>query len=311
MKRRAADTPGGPELTAESGAHEHRSTRLRDGRVIGWAEFGDPAGRPVVYCHGFPSSRLEARIAAVAAARGHVRLIAPDRPGAGLSSAAFDRQIADWPNDLEELMDLLGARRFAVLGVSGGGPYAVACARALPTRVEAVALVGALAPLAASGSEVGMSGLARLSIRLARRHPWALAVLFHGLGALIQRWPRQVFRITAPVAPRADREVFAHADTRAVWSCAMRASVSQGARPAVHQLRCYTRPWGFAPADVRVPVRLWHGTADSVVPVAQGRLLARELPRVEARFLPGEGHFSLPVKHIEAILGDLPTHEYD
>src|SRR5688572_28104051 len=114
---------------------------LSDGRKVGIAEFGAPAGRPVVYCHGFPASRLEARLAHEAAKEVGARLIALDRPGYGLSDFQPGRRIGDWPRDVVEAADALGVQRFAMLGVSGGAPYALACAALLPERITALGVV--------------------------------------------------------------------------------------------------------------------------------------------------------------------------
>lgn len=108
--------------------------RLPDGRTLGYAEFGCPNGRPLMWFHGFPMSRLDGWAADRIARRRGIRVIAPDRPGFGLSTFQPSRRIVDWPADVKALADHIGIKRFAVLGLSGGGPYAVACAYALPKQ---------------------------------------------------------------------------------------------------------------------------------------------------------------------------------
>src|SRR5215475_3198278 len=112
--------------------------RLADGRALGYAEFGDSGGEPFFYFHGHPGSRLEARFAESAATAAGVRIIALDRPGYGLSDWQPGRAILDWPADVTEAADLLGIGGFSVVGGSGGGPYALACAYRLPDRVRRV-----------------------------------------------------------------------------------------------------------------------------------------------------------------------------
>jgi len=102
--------------------------RLNDGRLLGYAEFGDPGGTPVMFFHGFPGSRLEGALGHEAAERAAVRMICIDRPGMGLSTFQPGRRMLDWPADVAALADALGIGRFAVGGVSGGGPYAAVCA---------------------------------------------------------------------------------------------------------------------------------------------------------------------------------------
>ena len=113
--------------------------RLSDGRALGYAQYGDPEGRPLFFSHGTPGSRTLAQLFDAGARRDGVRLIAPERPGFGRSDFLPDRTFADWPDDVSELADALGFDRFAVAGSSGGGPYAAACAWKLPERLTGTA----------------------------------------------------------------------------------------------------------------------------------------------------------------------------
>ena len=129
-----------------SGAIEDLRLRLSDGRTLGYAQYGVPDGKPLFVFHGSPGSRLQVRAAhAPALARG-IRIIAPDRPGLGLSTRLPGRQVADWPSDVRELADALNIARFAVIGVSGGGPYVAACAWGLPERITRAGIVSGVAP---------------------------------------------------------------------------------------------------------------------------------------------------------------------
>src|SRR3954465_14232198 len=124
-----------------------RTIRLRDGRRLGYAEWGGLGGPPVLYFHGWPGSRLEGRLADEAARGEGVRLIALDRPGMGLSDYQPRRRLVDWPDDVLQLATALGLERFAVLGISGGGPYAAVCAWKLPEQLTRAEIVSSLAPL--------------------------------------------------------------------------------------------------------------------------------------------------------------------
>lgn len=128
---------------------EHR-IQLTDG-LLACLELGDSRGVPVFYCHGFPGSRFEARLAAGAARRLGIRVLAPDRPGLGASTYLTGCTIGDWAADVTELADRMALERFALLGVSGGGPYALACAARILQRVRAVAVVAGMAPTRAIG----------------------------------------------------------------------------------------------------------------------------------------------------------------
>src|SRR5512140_2188131 len=105
-------------------AQTEQNITLPDGRKLAYAEYGDPDGKPVIYCHGNPGSRLDPKMLDLQLLRKfHVRIIAPDRPGMGGSDFLPGRKISDWPADVTALADGLHLDRFAILGISGGGPY--------------------------------------------------------------------------------------------------------------------------------------------------------------------------------------------
>lgn len=280
-------------------------TTLPDGRALAWDEHGDPVGTPVVYCHGFPACRLEARLIAAAAVRRGVRLIVPDRPGFGSSSPSWGRRISDWPADVAHLLDTLGIERCHVLGMSGGGPYALACGALLGERVEGITLIGALGPLTEPEATHGMSPLARLSFHLARHWPRGQATLFHALARVLRHTPGAMLRFTLETGSAADRAVLERDGVRRVLINTMRGSVRQGARPAIEELRRYIEPWPFPSQEVRMPVRLWHGTADAIVPPAHAHTIAAALASARVGLVAGERHLSLPARRADPILRHL------
>ncbi len=276
---------------------------LGDGRRLGYAEYGDPEGRPLFYCHGFPASRFEAALLDPAARKVRVRIVAADRPGFGVSDFQPDRRFGDWPGDVAELADALGIDRFAIVGVSGGGPYALACARKIPRRLTAVGVVCGLGPVGESRALRGMLWSRRLVFNLARRAPWLLRLSYAAVFEhLLRRRPTAILSMIArtPVLP--DRRVLERPETRRALLASIQESVREGSRGILHELSLYTREWDFRPEEIALTVDLWHGEADPVVPVAHARALVKQLPRVRPVILPGEGHFSLPMNHMESIL---------
>ena len=279
--------------------------RLQDGRTLACLELGDPAGSPVLYFHGYPGSRLEARVAAVAAGRLGLRLLALDRPGFGQSTFQSRRTIGGWASDVGALADQLALERFSVVGVSGGGPYALACAAMLSHRLARIALVCPLAPLDVAGGKAGMLAQDRLMLGLAAR----AAPLARGVVHMLVRWMRADverylrFMMAGMVSP--DRELFADPDYRALVLASTAEALRQGGRGAARELTLIARPWDFRLQDVRMPVSLWQGLADQILPATMARRLAAALPVCNARFLPGEGHLSLVVRHIGEVLAEL------
>lgn len=162
-------------------ARDRLSHVLPSGRVLGYAEYGAPNGYPLFYLHGYPSSRLEAGVASEIAKKRNVRIISPDRPGFGLSDSLPGRKLSDWPQDVSSLAKHLNLDRFAILGGSGGGPYAIACANAISKDTLSAVGVLAGAPHWAAGPHL-MSRSSRMTAYMARRTPFLLNIL---LGMLV------------------------------------------------------------------------------------------------------------------------------
>jgi len=280
---------------------EHR-LRLRDGRALCCAEFGDPAGAPVFYFHGFPGSRLEAATAATAAADRRVRLIAVDRPGYGGSDFAPGRRIGDFADDVAQAATALGLPRFSALGVSGGGPYLLACARTLAPRLVTAGIFCGLGPLDRPDATEAMTPFSRLALGLGRRAPGSARLLAVPVAAVLRRWPERVVDHLAKTLPEPDRAVLADPALRPLFAASYRESVRGGARGPAHDLMLYTRPWGFGLDEIPLPVHLWHGERDTVVPASIARAQQRALRDCRARFFPGEAHFSVVARHLRAML---------
>src|SRR5580658_10177759 len=126
---------------------QQHTIKLQDGRLLGYAEYGDPNGVPIFYFHGFPGSRLEAEKFNEIAMANHYRLIGIDRPGMGLSSIDKKRSILSWATDVVNLADHLNINQFSIIGHSGGGPYVAACAYTIPQRLNGATIVSGMAPL--------------------------------------------------------------------------------------------------------------------------------------------------------------------
>ena len=279
---------------------------LADGRRLCFEQFGDREGQPVFYCHGFPGCRLEAGLMADAASAAGARLIAADRPGMGRSSPQPERAIGDWPEDLAALADNLGLARFYLLGVSGGAPFAMVCAAALPERILGLGVVCGLGSLESGDVEAGMGWMQRSTIDFARAWPALAQPIYTGLLAPTMAWyPDLVLSFLVPHSARADREVLARPEVRSLLRANIRETFRQGGAAASRELWLFTHRWEPDPGRVLVPTRLWHGEADRTVPVEMGRRHARLIPQCNAEFLPHEGHFSLPVLHGRRILDQL------
>ncbi|KAL5344025.1 Alpha/Beta hydrolase protein [Aspergillus crustosus] len=285
---------------------------LHDGRTLGFAEFGAPKGFPLLYFHGFPSSRLEGSGVESIARKKGLRIIAPDRPGYGLSTFQPARRIPDWPGDVQTLVDHLGLSRFAVLGGSGGGPYALACAHLLPREK----LVG-LGVLAGAGPwEAGLQHVSlprRLISLMARRIPGLLEVGLDGtIGALrwavstkpVIRWVENWLEQQEP----SDKSGLPIEERRQMVLTMMFEAFTQGSAATVQEAVLLSQNWGFNLQDVRYDkIRIWHGEKDANAPIEMIRYMAEKLPHAVLKVYEGETHYTVS-RHLEDILDEL-VHE--
>lgn len=282
-------------------APARHTVSLDDGRQLAFAELGRRDGAPVIYFHGFPGSRLEARLVEKEACRAGIRLVAIDRPGMGLSSPRTGRTIIDWPRDVVQVADSLKLASFIAVGASGGAPYALACAAAIPERLDAVGIIAGIAPVAGTGLAGQMLPVNRLGLVLARRAPLLLRMALGVFAFGVRRWPARLLdRIASRLGP-ADRAVLQETEVRGLMSGSLCESFRAGSAGPAADLSLLGRPWGFDLEAIGVPVRLWHGRADVVCPATMGEFLARRVRNCAATYYDDEGHFSVVTRRAPEI----------
>ncbi len=278
---------------------------LPDGRELAWLETGKPRGFPVFVFHGTPGSRLQVSFDEKAIAASGVRFLAPDRPGYGHSTFHKGRALRDWAADVTALADHLKIERFAVAGLSGGGPHAAACAALLPERVVAAGLVSAVGPMGEPELAGAMVGLNRGLTTLAVRAPVALLPIFSVQDFVLRRWPEKALEAYKKQMPPADAAVMEDPHVfDAVVNEARHAPATAG-RAGAQDFMLFARPWGFRLEDISVPVHLWHGDADQNVLISHARFMAGRIPGAELHECPGEGHLSLYHDRVGEILRTL------
>ena len=282
-----------------------RAILLHDGRMLGYAEYGDPSGMPVLYFHGWPSCRIEARLIHEAAVASGARLVAVDRPGIGLSDPRPGLSLLAWPDDVIELVDALRIGRFAILGVSSGAPWALACGHRIPARIASLALVGGVGPLDEPSIRQALEPMERVFHRMATKAPLLLRGFFAAIAYRIRRDPSGFIASLALRQPASDRAYLDRPEFRATVGAAMREAIRNGTGGLVEAAAVQARPWGFRLADVPVKVHLWHGEKDATVSPDASRHLAAALPAAEATFLPETSHLGALVGHAPEILRKL------
>jgi pimeloyl-ACP methyl ester carboxylesterase len=284
---------------------EKRQIILPDGRILGFALYGAPRGKPILYFHGFPSSRIEARFAHELGFSSGVRIIAVDRPGYGLSDFVPGRTIRDWPRDVLRLADALGIDRFRVMAVSGGCPYALACAHAIPERVKGVGIACGLGPAGSPEETEEMVFLNRLGLHLAKKAPWTVRGLFAMVAVALSCCPGAIVDFIAARLPGPDRQILRRPDVRKLLADSFREAVRAGPAGPTHDILLYSRPWGFNLKEIQTEVHLWYGEKDAIVPPAMGRCLSQRIPRTRLTLYPEDGHFSLIVSRLKEIVATI------
>lgn len=262
--------------------------RLRDGRQLSYAEYGEPDGFPILNAHGGLACRLDVAAAATIAESCGVRLISPDRPGVGRSDPLPDRTILDWTRDVAELLDQLAVDRFAVMGWSLGGQYAAAVGYALPPRVTRAAIIAGALPLTEPGAFDGLPSIDRTYIRLSYRAPWAARLGFRAMTLAATCAPALYGRLAARDLGPADGTVL-KAEGFATFALMSREALRQP-QGVVEEYRVMVRPWGFRPEDLQVPVDIWGGTDDQLIDPSWPGELAHRIPGATLHMGPG-GHF--------------------
>ena len=285
---------------------------LSGGRILSYAIDGSPVPQTTVfYFHAYPSSRKEGKLWHSAATKLSLRLIAPDRPGMGNSSFQTKRTLLDWPTDVLALADHLKIQRFYVIGLSGGGPYALACVHGIPKeRLAGAAVVSGLYPVSL-GTE-GMLLGARFSLWVG---PWVPSLL----GGLLEVSLGNAARNSDPNVfsdmlmkeienrPEVDKAVMKDERNREGFVEGTREGLRQGGQGAGWEASINGSPWGFelqnlGIGEAGIPLTLWHGTEDINCPPDIALKAKESMPAAELRLMEGEGHVSYTLRNQEEIL---------
>jgi pimeloyl-ACP methyl ester carboxylesterase len=271
---------------------------LPDGRVLAYCEWGDPTGTPVLFAHGGPGSRLLCPEEDATVAAG-VRLLTVDRPGYGGSAPRPDPTLLGWADDVRALADRLGLERFAVVGFSAGGGYALACAARMPERISAVGLASCEGPYdeVPDALRQGMTPEEQTLLERIRRDPTAA----RPAAAEHVAWYQDPDTILEWEPPAVDVPVLARPDVREALAQMFREGARQGVGGLVDDWIASSLPWGFALTEVQVPAVVWHGELDHLVGPGHARYLSGALPSSRLVLCPADGHLLL-LRHWSDIL---------
>lgn len=301
----------GSHSVDNAGGRQSQTFITSEGSTIGYAEYGHRTGYLVIYLHGLPGSRFEAELYAAEAQKLGLRIIAPDRPGIGLSSPVAGLTLLDYPTHISRLVRHVGAgdaEEFAILATSGGGPYALACA-AHPTQLPGLRFVGVVAGLGPRDlTNTGMSLVQRLSFAAMDWVPTGVVRwLWDTAIANAARNPDEAVlkkKIQAPLAAmKRDAGVSDDDPADDIMVASMRAAFAQGSMGYVQDATIISKSWRFRLSDITgVRVEFWYGSKDSIAPVATGWAMAAQLPHSALHCFEGEGHAAATLLHRRDIL---------
>lgn len=276
-----------------------REVPLDDGRVMLLREYGDPRGMPVIALHGTPASRLMYSAAKSAGSQG-LRLIAPDRWGYGGTTPHPNPTLPAFAADIARVADTLGIDRFAVLGVSGGGPYASALGALLRDRVTALALVAPVGPIAGVAG-VKLMPFHHFCFRMLPRMPGGVRFVFRGFKRGLDSSPDRAIRIAMVRSPRPDHQIMTHPEVRTRFSAMFAEGLRPGVEGALTDMQIFNRPWHLPLQEISAPSALWIGTADNNVPIDAACKLAAAIPGCKLIELKGEGHLWVAVNYDDVL----------
>lgn len=290
---------------------EAQSLTLPDGRHLEYLTGGADDGFPLVYHSGTPSAAVPYAPFWEAAERAGLRLVTSSRPGYGASTARPDPD--GWPvpvledaTDTAHLLDALDLDEFVTLGWSGGGPRALACAAAMPVRCRGAVSLAGVAPYAAEGldwfGDMGPENVRDFSLAERGREAYRPTA---------EEQAAQLATVTSDDIVAAFGGLVDEVDARALTgelagyvAASFRHAMAQGAGGMLEDSLQVVRPWGFDVAGLTVPVAVWQGAHDKMVPFTHGEWLAATIPGARSRLFPDEGHLSL-VARINEVLADL------
>jgi pimeloyl-ACP methyl ester carboxylesterase len=274
------------------------------GRVVGVYEYGDPNGAPVMVFHGTPACGAGFAWADAPARERGLRLIAPDRPGIGLSSRLPAWTVADYPAEVATLADALGVEQYAVWGYSGGGPYAVACAALAADRVTTTAVAAGMGQMGVWARADDFEKTDRQMTELSTKHPAIARIILGTTGRLARLSPKSAMKSFEKQLNDRDREIVLGLGSPDEVMALFTQAFLRGAAGVVADYAALSEPWGFKVELVETPLAIFHGDADTMVPLGHSEELAKRVPAAELTIWPGEGHLGT-IPHVGEILDAL------
>jgi pimeloyl-ACP methyl ester carboxylesterase len=266
--------------------------QLKDDRQLGFAEFGPTSGRPVLWFHGTPGARRQIPPQArILAEELNIRIISVERPGIGASTPHIYKKLIDFADDIEQLSDAMDIEHFGTVGLSGGGPYSLACAYRMPERTTTAVILGGVAPA------IGLDAAEGWIVTAMRRGSPLLRYTHRPLGGMMTSLVKALtpradtwMDLFAKLLPEGDQKIFADPGLRRMFIEDLVSGSRIDMRAFMFDTILFGRCWGFSLADLEVPVHLFYGDSDNIVPIEHAHHMAKRIPGAKLTIREGEGH---------------------
>jgi len=276
--------------------------KLKDGRNLAYAEYGDINGIPVFYAHGGPGSHLEGQFFHEAAIKYGFRFIATDRPGMGNSTYLENRTLLDYPSDISELADTLDIDKFGVMGWSAGGAHTTVCGYAIPERLIFNFSFAGYTNFAElpEAEKYLKSKMDQISVGLSKTHPKLFKMFFDLMGFSEKHLPKSYFKALMKEVTETDQEIAKNEEFHKLFMEDQTEAFKQGSKGVTTDAAVHYVDWGFRLKDIPIKLNVFHGTDDTMVPFEYGKHIAKNVPNCILHTIKGEGHL-FPYKHLDEI----------
>lgn len=280
---------------------------MPDGRILAYAEYGNPNGTPIFYFHGGQESRLSSGFMDDTASKKGIRIIAPDRPGIGLSSFQENRSFLDWAKDIEHLANHLELKTFSIFGLSGGAPHVLACAYTFPDRLQNVTIVSGTGPHDYNGKLKGVWFPVKLMhwFAISKNDKYLRSFVTSEYKVLKEK-PDKRLRQLQKFLPKSDRKLLKKNPSYGIeFIKGSLEAYSQGIEAVVQEWKLYVMNWGIPLSEISTHIDLWYGGEDKMAPKYRGIHYHEILQDSKLHLFEKEGHFSLIRNYLDQILSTM------
>ncbi len=277
---------------------------LNDNRKLGFAEYGNADGFPIIYCHGSQSSRLEMHYDMAFTAENDLRIITIDRPGHGLSDFNPTGSILGFAQDIKQLVAHLNIDKFSVVGMSAGSPFALGIAYSFPEKINNASIISGFAPLNKE-SKQHLSKEVKVMLGLAKSFPFLLKLLLKVQVKQLAKNPQKALQGFLKIMSEPDQEILKNNSVMTVIETMFKEAFRNGSEGAAYEIsKLLVRDWGFELNKIQVSTTFWQGEKDNNVPKEWAKLMSDEIPNAKLNLFPDEGHLII-FEHAREIFTEL------